>query len=233
VSGWLIFAPTRADDQALANSAAVAERHRGIVPGSSLVIVGPAATRDALEDALTVVPSPTGLAFFGHGNTNRLLDANYMHGVDPPSCALDFRNVYRARGMWVHAFACLSAVELARRAVEDGVELYAGYRRPVNVSWTEPAPAEPQFCRLVTALTQALVEGERDPTRLRATVSAAADTFLEALMAADAVEPEPCFMALNILVQNLVDDLEILAGASPSARAEPPPTPTPPETPLP
>lgn len=115
--------------------------------------------------------------------------------------------------MWLHAFACLSGQSLAAVAAACGVELYAGYRTTINVSWVEPPPAEPEFTALVTALTQALVLGERDPARLQAQVSGAADAFIEALMASPNLDDRPDLMSLHILAHNLSESLVVVRSA--------------------
>jgi len=162
VSAWLVFAPSRADDDALVNSAWIAAQTVARARRPPAVIGGTGAVRAALEAHVQATPELSGLAFFGHGSTDRLFDANRAPNESDGPAAIDTDNVHLLRGCWIHAFACLSGMTLATRAVVLGAALYVGYQRPLDVGWSAPPPAEQEFVEMVTCVTLALLEGERD-----------------------------------------------------------------------
>ena len=78
-------------------------------------------TREQVESALKNF-NPILYCDFGHGDTDRLVASNpneYLIKTD--------ENMYLLKGRIVYAFACLSARELGRKAVENGCLSYCGY----------------------------------------------------------------------------------------------------------
>jgi len=148
VSAWLVFAPSRADDDALVNSAWIAAQTVARARRPPAVIGGTGAVRAALEAHVQATPELSGLAFFGHGATDRLFDANCAPNDSDGPAAIDTDNVHPpawiAGSMHLHA---LSGMTLAMRAVVLGAALYrrlpattgcvAGplRRRPSRSSW--------------------------------------------------------------------------------------------------
>lgn len=63
---------------------------------------------------------------------------------------------------------------------------------------------------MVTCVTLALLEGERDERKLQATVSRAVDAFFIALESVPDVEQIPGWMWLYKLGQDLVDSLVVV-----------------------
>ena len=122
---------------------------------------GERARRGALEQALA--GEVRGLAFFGHGAEDRLLDAS-------GTAALDERNLACVRGRWVHAFACRAGDHLAGPAAAAGVHCFVGYESALNVDWSPdeiPGPIREAFIRLVTQTTLELARGVLDGDVLR------------------------------------------------------------------
>ena len=126
-----------------------------------LLLEGERARRGALEQALA--GEVRGLAFFGHGAEDRLLDAS-------GTAALDERNLACVRGRWVHAFACRAGDHLAGPAAAAGVHCFVGYESALNVDWSPdeiPGPIRDAFIRLVTQTTLELARGVLDGDVLR------------------------------------------------------------------
>jgi len=210
VTAWLVFAPSRSDDDALLNSAWIAKQTIARAPRPPAVIDGTGAVRAALEAHVQANPELSGFAFFGHGASDRLFDANRSPADPHGSAAVDTENVHLLRGCWIHAFACLSGMRLATRAVVLGAALYVGYQRSLDVGWTVPPPAEREFIDMVTCVTIALLEGERDERKLKSIVSGAVDAFFIALEAVPDVDRIPGWMWLHKLGQDLVDSLVVV-----------------------
>lgn len=212
---WLVVAPQREDDESLKTSAWVAEKTCAQAAVAPRALLGERAVRATFEATLGETPC-AGVAFFGHGQADRLLDAACAPGT-AESALLDVDNAHRLAGCWIHAFACLSGQLLAHRAVLRGVEIYVGYHRPLDVGWACPPPAEERFIALATAVTLALQAGERDARTLRALASTAADSFIEALLAVPQPEEIVGWMWLHKLAQDLVDSLVVVHHAGPAA----------------
>jgi hypothetical protein len=210
VTAWLVFAPSRTGDDALLNSAWIAAQTIASAPHPPAVIEGSGAVRAALEAHVRATPELSGLAFFGHGARDRLFDASRSPADPDGPAAIDTENVHLLRGCWIHAFACLSGVTLAERAVVLGATIYVGYRRPLDVGWTVPPPAEREFIEMVTCVTLALLAGERDERKLLGAVSRAVDAFFLALEAVPDVDQLPGWMWLHKLGQDLVDALVVV-----------------------
>ena len=205
MTAWLVIAPERADDDALRNSAWIAQctiRCAKIAPAT---LAGAGAVRAAFERHVAATPGLAGLAFFGHGAEDRLFDAERAPRADGPGL-LDSSNVALLRGCWVHAYACWSGKTLAAQAVEQGITIYVGYRRPLDAGWTCPPWAEQALVDLVTCTSLALLAGERT---LRANASRAADVFVTAPEAAPDAPTWPGWMWLHALSQQLVDDMVV------------------------
>lgn len=225
MSTWLVFAPQRSDDEALTSSAWVAEQTMArLSHRPPLVLQGAQAVRSELAAALQAQNALEGVAFFGHGGPDRLFDANRSPTDPNGPAALDTDNVALCAGRWVYAFACWSGQQLAARAVYQGVSLYVGYRVPLEVGWTVPPPASPEFVDLVSCITAALLAGERDERTLRAKASAAADRFIEALNQIPEADLPPGWMWLHKLAQDLVDQLAVVASVNPPSRSSTRPT---------
>ena len=227
MSAWLVFAPSRTDDDALINRAWIAAQTIACAPRPPTVLDGTGAVRAALEAHVRATPELSGLAFFGHGASDRLFDANRSPADSDGPAAIDTENVHLLRGCWIHAFACLSGMTLATRAVALGAALYVGYQTPLDVGWTVPPPAEREFVEMVTCVTLALLAGERDERKLKATVSRTVDAFFIALESVPDVDQIPGWMWLHKLGQDLVDSLVVVrAGVAIASRA-PAPVPQP------
>lgn len=205
---WLLVAPNRDDDDRLSVSTWVAEKTLTLAPAAPLTLLGSRAIRASFEAQLSSLSGLSGVAFFGHGAKDKLFDANRPPGTDGPAL-LDTENVARLRGSWIHAFARWSGDALAKRAVEQGVRLYVGYQRPLDVGWAFPPSAEEPFVALVTCTTLALLAGERDERALRANASRAADAFFEALDTIPDDDRSQGWMWLYALAQQLVDDMVV------------------------
>lgn len=210
MSTWLVFAPQRSDDPALENSAWVAEQTMArLAHRPALSLFASHATRAALSAALAQPSALEGIAFFGHGGVDRLFDANRSPTDPSGPAALDAANVALCAGRWIYAFACHSGQQLAALAVQHGVTIYVGYRRPLDVGWSVPPPAERELVDLVSCATAALLEGERSEPALRARVDAAASRFVEALEQIEGADELPGWMWLHKLAQDLVDGLVV------------------------
>lgn len=172
MTGWIVFAPWLAHDEALRNAHWVAMQTAALVPAPMCVVDGPGADRAALASALLTVPAPVGLALFGHG------DAAAVYGADDEP-ALDASNLC---GEWVHAFACRTGDGLALEAAPRGVRCYLGYGVALLVGWTIEE-LHPDLCDrlagLVTAATAALLDGTRSRRTLQRAVSARADALVD------------------------------------------------------
>jgi hypothetical protein len=208
VSAWLVVAPERADDAALSSSAWIARATIRRAPVAPATLTGTDAVRAIFEQHVAGTPGLTGVAFFGHGAEDRLFDADRVPQADGPGL-LDSGNVALLRGCWVHAFACWSGKTLAAHAIEQGIAIYVGYRRPLDVGWSSPPSAEREFVELVTCTTLALLAGERDERTLRAKASRAADDFVEALEALPDAQKSQGWLWLHALAQQLVDNLVV------------------------
>lgn len=212
MSTWLVFAPLRSDDEALHNSAWVAEQTIArLSDRPAHALRGSQAVRSELEAALQTIQTLQGIAFFGHGGVDRLFDANRSPSDPSGPAALDTENVALCARRWIYAFACWSGQQLATRAVLQGVEIYVGYRQPLDVGWSVPPPAAPEFVKLVSCVTQALLEGERDEQCLRKRVDKAANQFFTALDQIEGADQLPGWMWLHKLAQDLVDCLVVIA----------------------
>jgi len=127
---WLVVAPERANDEALAATAWIARETAARAPIAPAMLTGSGAVRAAFEQRLAEGGELAGLAFFGHGGEDRLFDADRAAlGVGP--AILDHDSVGRLRGFWIHAFACWSGKQLAADALAQGVEIF---RRPLRRS---------------------------------------------------------------------------------------------------
>src|SRR4051794_19445099 len=111
MSDWLIVAPERPDDEALAATAWIARETAARAPSASATLLGIGAVRAAFEQHLAASADLSGLAFFGHGKEDRLFDADRAAQAEGPAL-LDRDNIARLRGFWVHAFACWSGKQL-------------------------------------------------------------------------------------------------------------------------
>jgi hypothetical protein len=80
---------------------------------------------------------------------------------------------------------------------------------------------------MVTCVTLALLDGERDERKLLATVSRAADAFFLALEAVSDVDQIPGWMWLHKLGQDLVDSLVVVRAGAATASGGPAPVPHP------
>lgn len=203
---WLLVAPERDLDEALARTAWIARETAARAATSPIILAGTGAVRAALEQHLLGTAALSGLAFFGHGAEDRLFDADRPEKEDGPAL-LDGDNVGRLQGLWVHAFACWSGKQLAKEAVERGVTIYVGYNRPLDAGWQFPPSAAPEFLDLVTCTTLALQEGERDERALLARASRAADAFVLQLEALPDEVRTRGWMWLHALAQQLVDNM--------------------------
>lgn len=208
MSRWLIVAPEHPDDAALQRSAWVARVTAEASPLPPRVVAGGQVSRQAVEQALDPATPGLGFAFFGHGRSDRLCGA-----VDEAPPLLDQDNVGQLRGGWIHAFACNSGRELGPAAVARGVSIYVGYQSALEAAWSVPPDAEPAVVRLVTAVTLALLDGERDERALRRRVSDAADELYLVLRELS-FEEHPGLMWLYHLAEQLTDDLVAHVSAS-------------------
>ncbi len=197
---WLIMAPDRSDDEALTNSSQVA-RWTASHASKPRTLTGADATRAALEAHIGDVG---GVAFFGHGDHDRLFDADRPPGEAGPAL-LDSDNVSILKGRWFHAFACMSGLHLGELARSNGAAVYVGYRQNLNVSFPSVLPERVQeaFIRVVTSTTFALADGVRNAAELQRAASRAADALVDLLLAAEL--PFEGEMAVHILSQQLVD----------------------------
>lgn len=209
---WLVVAPLRDDDEALANTTWIAQRTLERAPEAAIELVGGAITRALLEAEIARTPEVRGLAFFGHGGTDRLFGADRPPGCDGPAL-IDGGNIGLLSGGWIHAFACWSGVALAEQAARSGVRIYVGYRRPLDAGWECPPSAEAEFVRLVTCTTFSLLEGKRDEREIRRDASGAADDFFLALEEVPDEQKSGRWMWLYALAQQLVDDMVVTIGS--------------------
>lgn len=132
-----------------------------------VLLEGDQARRAPLERALA--GEVRGLAFFGHGAEDRLLDAS-------GAAALDEQNLASVRGRWVHAFACRAGDHLAGPAAAAGVLCFVGYESALNVDWSPdeiPGEIHAAFILLVTQITLELARGVLDGDVLRRAALAA------------------------------------------------------------
>ena len=210
MSVWLVLAPERDDDENLTRSAWVAQQTMARAPHPPNALLAGKATRTEFARHVATTPGLEGIAFFGHGADDRLFDADRPPKSTGPSM-LDAENAHLLSGCWVHAFACLSGRTLGQHAVDGGASIYVGYRRPLDVGWLIPPPAEPAFADLVSCITLALLDGERDERTLRQRVSKAVDGFYDAF---DRAVPDthavPGSMWLPVLAQQLVDEMVVV-----------------------
>ena len=202
MSDWLLVSPRCMDDPALEVSAWIAAATASRAPQAPRLLTEAAAVRGSFEAQVKDSADLAGVAFFGHGKDDRLDGADR----DP---LLDSDNVALLGGCWVHAFACLSGVKLAHRAVLQGAAIYVGYRRPLNVSFDVPPPAEAEFVDLVSCVTLALLAGERDAAALQKRVSEAADRFVSVTQQLPP-DAHPGLFCLELLAQDLVDHLTVI-----------------------
>lgn len=203
---WLVVAPERPDDDALAATAWIARETMARASIAPMMLTGIDAVRAAFEQRLKESAELAGLAFFGHGAEDRLFDADRPALAKGPAL-LDLDSVGRLRGFWVHAFACWSGKQLAAHALAQGVAIYVGYQRPLDAGWEFPPSAAPEFIELVTSVTFALLMGDRDERSIRARASRAADNFFLALEALPDEQRTRGWMWLHALAQQLVDDM--------------------------
>lgn len=217
MTAWIVVAPERDDDDALAQSAWIA-RQTMVASPSPVTLVGASAVRAAFENLVGKHGGLRGVAFFGHGVDDRLFDADRAPGADGPAL-LDVDNVALLRECWVHAYACRSGAALADMAVERGVAIYVGYCRPLDTKWPSPLPSpiEEALTALVTAVTLALLAGCRDERQLLAAADRAASVLVERLLALPD-EHYPPFMWLNVLAQELVDHMVVRRAPEPQSR---------------
>ncbi|MEZ4389750.1 MAG: hypothetical protein R3A48_01540 [Polyangiales bacterium] len=213
MSAWLLIAPSRDDDAALAATRWISEVTRERATPAPRALLGHEAVRGGMEEMLRADPSLRGVAFFGHGAEDRLFGADRAPGAPGPS-RLDAQNVALLDGRWVHAFACLSGLSLARRAARAGAEIFVGYRRPLDAGWSAPPSAPTSFADVVTSTTLALLQGQRDERELRANVSRAVDVFFEDLESVPDDDRSPGWMWLYALAQQLVDDMVVETGSA-------------------
>lgn len=213
---WLVLAPEREGDEALANSAWIAHHTISRTSPSPLSLLGVVAVRRRFEELVARTTDLSGVAFFGHGAQDRLFDAERTPNDPNGPTVLDFKNISLLKDRWVHAFACWSGQSLAHHAVSCGVSIYVGYAQPLDVGWSVPPPAESEFIAMVTCMTMALLEGIRDERTLRARMSQAADDFFVALESTPGADQRPGWMWLHKLSQDLVDHLVVVqAGQRP------------------
>ena len=128
---------------------------------ATTLLDGEHARRDSLESALA--GDVSGLAFFGHGSEDRLLNAD-------GAAVLDGDNVKLLADRWVHAFACRAGNDLPGDAAAAGVRCFVGYDSAVLVEWEPediPSPIRDAFVQLVTQTTLELARGIHDITTLR------------------------------------------------------------------
>lgn len=205
---WLMVAPEHPDDEALPNTAWIAQQTIATAPRAPIALTGRGAVRLTFERLVSATPALEGVAFLGHGFEDRLFDADRVPCADGPAL-LDADNIALLRGCWVHAFACWSGLTLAAKAVAQGVAIYVGYHRSLDAGWEFPPSATPEFVELVTCTTRALLAGERDERALRANASRAADDFYLALEALPDAQRSRGWMWLHALAQQLVDDMVV------------------------
>lgn len=205
---WLVVAPMRSDDDSLPNSEWVAQTTLRHVLSAPIVLSGETATRSNFERIVGEHQPLTGMAFFGHGAEDRLYDAERPPKATGPAL-LDHDNIGLLVNCWIHAFACWSGVKLAHRAVVQGVEIYVGYRRPLDVAWEFPPSAASEFENLVTATTKSLLAGERDEHQLQANAARAADEFVLALERIPEKTRSRGWIWLHALAAQLVDDMVV------------------------
>ena len=209
---WMIVAPHRDDDEGLGRSRWVAMETfiRVFRPASPVKVFlqNGDAIRATFEVTLQNNPDIEGLAFFGHGAEDRLFDANRPPKTNGPAL-LDSDNLHMLRGKWIHAFACWSGKKLAIEAVLNGISIYVGYRRPLDVGWAFPPSATNEFKNLVTCTTRALASGERDERALQTNASRAADEFFIALESIPDEHRSSGWIWLHALAQQLVDDMVV------------------------
>jgi hypothetical protein len=210
MSTWLLLAPEREDDPALTNSAWIARRTQDAAPNAPIALTGRDAVRHRFEQLVQSQHQIEGVAFFGHGASDRLFDADRMPNDPTGPTAIDTANAALLKGRWVHAFACWSGEQLAARAVLNGASIYVGYKKPLDIGWSAPPPAEAEFVEMVTYVTTALIKGVRDERSLLSQLSAAVDNFIAALEATPKADSSPGWMWLHKLAQDLVDHLVVI-----------------------
>lgn len=174
------------------------ERLSGELGCAYEMIAGASARRDALEAALA--GEVDGLAFFGHGQEERLLGEQRVSVVDETNLAL-------LRGRWVHAFACRAGVQLAGSAAAAGVRCFAGYESALIVEWDPdaiPLQIRGAFFELVTQTTLELARGVHDVTTIR---RAARDAQAEVIAWCDEHPGEA--PGLEIMAQQLLARLVV------------------------
>lgn len=202
MTSWILFAPLVDGDGALVNARWVAAQTEARSPAPSCIVDGAAATRAALEEALTQHGDAVGLALFRHGD-----DAAVYGADDEP--ALDADN---ARGEWVHAFACRTGRQLALDAASRGVRCYLGYSVSLLVGWSIealPPDLRARLAGLVVAATAALLRGVRSRRALQREVSDAADDLVDWI---NTNAPDD-HLGLGVLADMLVDRL-VLTGSA-------------------
>jgi hypothetical protein len=142
-------------------------QQEGVMP---VMLEGSKATRVALEKALP----QDGIAFFAHGTEHSIAGC----GED----LLDRENLPQFGGVWIHAFACFTGVELAKIAVEDAnVPIFIGYNIQLVVDWSPeaiPAALLPDFIRLCTEITSLLSLGVRNKKLLQQAVYELSDRVI-------------------------------------------------------
>jgi len=195
---WILFAPQVEGDEALENSAWIAEKCRALSPAPVVILGGAGATRASLEAAMRTT-SGAGLALFGHGNEAA------VYGADDEA-ALDGDNV---AGAWVHAFACKTGVRLARDAEAKGLACYLGYRVSLLVGWSA-GELHPDLlahlAALSTATTSALLRGVRSRSAIQREISEAADRLNDWIQ-----DHEPdAHLGLGVLAEMLIERMVLV-----------------------
>jgi hypothetical protein len=160
-----------------------AEKLAACLEPQSQLLLRENARRLQLLASLAPTPGPGGLAFFGHGNDDRLCGQGLGDSfgeaiVDRVDCEQDTQFV---RGRWLYAFACRAANQLGPAAQRAGCSLFAGWEKPIRVP---EKPVAEETCALavaVLALPLALAAGERSILALRTVLRDACASAEEAL----------------------------------------------------
>jgi len=205
VTAWLVVAPHRGGDPSLEGSLWVAERTLALAPDPPpRALLRGDATRAGF-DALVAESEPlAGVAFFGYGEGERLLDADLASLLD----AKNVRSLFRC---WVHAYACMAAWGLGALAERHGVLIFVGYE--IEVAAPVPVGLDPEvtdaLTGLVTAVTFALARGETQEQSLRQLAADASERLLHTMARRPRSEDPMVDVHLRLLARQLVDHLAV------------------------
>jgi len=141
-------------------------------------LLGAGATREAFLARLG--PDVAGIAFFGHGDADRLCAEAVGAAQSPLPVLVTSADAALLAGRWVFALACCAATRLGPDAVRAGCAVFAGYRHELAV--TELTAAENAMIEpLAVTVPLALFGGMREARSLEAVQGAAARGVSESL----------------------------------------------------